>query len=456
MIEVRGLDVWYGTTHALKDVSLSIRPASFTLVGGPSGCGKSTLARALVGLVPQMMEARVAGEIRIADWDPRRHSVAQIATRVGLVMQNPATQLFADTVAEEIAFGPRNLALSRRQIAERVEYALHAVDIAHLRHRSVRHLSSGEQQRVVVAAALAMRPAVLILDEPAANLDEQGVQHLVQSLVYLQRQFGMTVVVIEHRMSPFLRCADRLLWLEGGRLAADGDPAVVLARMQPPQDGPPSPPSPSAEPLLTLEQVRVGYNGRPVLQDCSATLFRGDLVGVVGPNGAGKTTLARLIAGLLRPQHGRLVWHGKRPGQRVGLVQHNPLHQLLCDTVEEEVFLGPANLGMQDRGVVEALLAQTGLLALRHRSTRQLSLGEQQRSVLAATLSLDPALLILDEPTVGQDRRHLTRLLDTVTALNRAGQTVLLITHDRWLVQQYAGRTWRVADGRVEERSSFC
>jgi energy-coupling factor transporter ATP-binding protein EcfA2 len=449
VIEVRRLDVRYPEAHALRGVDLSIVPGSFVLIGGPSGGGKSTLAHALMGLIPQTAPAEVKGHVSIAGLDPRRHSVAQLATRVGLVFQNPATQLFNGIVEEEVAFGPRNLNLPADEIAGRVEYALEAAGCAHLRRRTVRHLSGGEQQRVAIAAALSMRPATLILDEPAANLDMEGVRLIVQALVRLHRRFQVTLVVIEHRLAPFLPHADRLIWLADGRVVADGSPAGTLARVQPALPSCPPPPAQPGEPLVTLQGVTVGYDGQPVLRDCSLTLHRGEFAALVGPNGAGKTTLARVLAGLLRPRRGRVVWHADGQDRRVGLLQQNPLHQLVCDTVEQEVSFGPRNLGAERAEDVEAVLAQADLLRLRQRPTRALSVGEQQRAALAATLSLHPALLILDEPTVGQDWQHMSKVMDFVADLNWAGQTVLLITHDRRLVERYANRVWRVAGGRV-------
>ncbi|HEC33478.1 MAG TPA: ATP-binding cassette domain-containing protein [Chloroflexi bacterium] len=465
MIEVHGLDVRYPEAHALRGVDLSIAPGSFVLIGGPSGGGKSTLAHTLMGLIPQTVPAEVKGHISIAGLDPQRQSVAQLAARVGLVFQNPATQLFNGTVEEEIAFGPRNLNLPAEEIAARLEYALEAAGCAHLRRRAVRHLSGGEQQRVAIAATLAMCPATLILDEPAANLDTEGVQLLVQALVRLHCQYRITLVVIEHRLAPFLPHADRLVWLANGRVVADGTPAKTLARMwpSPPPAGTATTPLPLSQswvrgnrkvegaghPLVTLQGVTAGYDGCLVLQDCSLTLRQGEFAALVGPNGAGKSTLARVLAGLLRPRRGRVVWHVDGRVRRVGFLQQNPLHQLVCDTVEEEVRFGPRTLGVERARDVETVLAQADLLRLRHRPTHALSVGEQQRAALAATLSTRPALLILDEPTVGQDWQHLARMMDFVSDLNRAGQTVLLITHDRRLVERYAGHVWRVADGQA-------
>jgi energy-coupling factor transporter ATP-binding protein EcfA2 len=454
VIEIHGLHVRYPEAYALTGVDLSIPPGSLALIGGPSGGGKSTLAHTLLGLIPQTTPAQVQGSISIAGLDPAQHSTAKIATQAGLVFQSPSTQLFNDTVEEEIAFGPRNLGLSPKEITDRVEYASAAVGCAHLRHRAVRHLSSGEQQRVAIAATLAMRPSILVLDEPTANLDSEGERLLTHTLLQLHRQFQITLVIIEHRLSPFIPYADRLIWLADGRVVADGPPPETLTQVQPP----PPPASPASlqnnETLVALRKVAASYDGRPVLWDCSFTLRRGDFAALVGPNGSGKTTLARVLAGLLRPRSGRVVWHanGKRP--RVGFLQQNSLHQLVCDTVEEEIRFGPRNLRTECDKDVEAALVRNDLLLLRNRSTQALSVGQQQRTALAATLAPQPDLLILDEPTIGQDRQHLIKMMDFVSELNQQGQTVLLITHDRKLVARYAGRVWEMKEGKTQEAGS--
>jgi energy-coupling factor transport system ATP-binding protein len=462
-IRVVGLDVRYPAAHALRGVDLSITAGSFVLIGGRSGSGKSTLARALLGLLNEddrRSAPRVAGRVSVAGLMPGRHSVAQVATRIGLVFQNPATQLFNGMVEEEVAFGPRNLGLDEEEVARRVAYGLEAVGAEHLRTRSVRHLSGGEQQRVAIAANLAMRPAILILDEPTANLDGEGTASVVRALVRLQRQLGITVVVIEHRLAPFLGHAERLIWLEDGRVVADGSPGTVMRRWAAESAGVANCRAVTSarsrdgnEGLVSLQGVTVGYNGHAVLRDCSLTLRRGEMAALVGPNGSGKSTLARTLAGLMRPWEGRVTWQGQgRAVGQVGFLQQNPLHQLVCHTVEDEVRFAPRNLGLELDGELEEVMARTGLRGLRRRPTQALSVGEQQRTALAATLSMRPRLLILDEPTMGQDRHHLGRVMGLVKKLQAEGQTVLLITHDQELVARCADRVWELSDGRAHER----
>lgn len=456
IVEVHGLCVRYSGVDALLGVNLSVSRGSLVLIGGPSGSGKSTLAHVMLGLLHRddiPCPPEIEGGITVAGLSPGCHSVAELATRAGLVFQNPASQLFNATVEDEVAFGPRNLGLPADEVADRVARALRASRCAHLRGRAVRNLSAGEQQRVAIAASLAMRPSVLILDEPSANLDEAGTRSVVEALAELQRDYGVTVLVIEHRLAPFMEDAERLVWLEGGQIVDDGVPEEVLERRMGSVLGPGAPGPDDGSPLVSLKGITAGYNGRAVLRDCTMTLREGEFGALVGPNGAGKSTLARVVAGVLKPRKGRVDWHrGRGRRLRVGLLRQNPLHQLVCESVEEEIRFGPRNLGVEQDENVTALLTRADLVDLRARSTQALSVGEQQRTVLAATLSLRPDLLVLDEPTIGQDRGHLIEMMGLVRDLNREGQTVLLITHDGQLVEEMAGRVWEMTDGTVREK----
>jgi energy-coupling factor transporter ATP-binding protein EcfA2 len=280
-------------------------------------------------------------------------------------------------------------------------------------------------------------------------LDIEGEQRITHTLLQLHHQHQITLVIIEHRLNPFLSHADRLIWLTGGRVVADGSPEETFTKMQPPLSPPPPSPPTASGPLVTLQGITAGYNRHPVLQDCTITLRQRDFVALVGPNGSGKTTLARVLAGLLRPRCGRVIWHsnGKRP--RVGFLQQNVLHQLVCDTVEEEIRFGPRNLRMERDEDIEKVMTKGDLCPLRHRRTRALSVGQQQRTALTAALALEPMLLILDEPTIGQDQQHLAQMMDFVSELNQQGQTVLLITHDRKLVDRYTGRVCEIKEGKT-------
>jgi len=468
MIEIERLTVHYGARRALQDVTLRLLPGQLTLLTGPSGCGKSTLARAICGLIPQALPARVEGRVTVDGLDAAAHPLAELATHVGLVLQNPAAQLFCATVEEEVSSGPRNRGLDEAAVAARTGEALQALGIPHLRDRLVRHLSSGEQQRVAIAATLALRPTALVLDEPASRLDLAGVGLLLETLRRLADEHGIAILVIEHRAELLAPVADRVLFMEGGALVADGPAGELLARRDlltrlgvryPWQtlqeywedvlpDGRPGPPV-GPDPLVAMAGVRADYGGGPVLRGVDLAIGPGELVALVGENGAGKSTVGRVLVGLLRPRQGRVRWQRDLPSPRVGLVLQDALAQLFNDTVEEEIAFGPRNLRRYDPAQVEELLAQADLRERRASGILNLSAGQQQRLAVAAVAALQPALLVVDEPTVGQDWQHLSQMLNFLRRLNARGTSILLITHDAKLICRYVPRVVVLQAGRV-------
>ncbi len=467
MIRVEGLTVSYGQGRALDGLDLHIAPGEFVLLTGPSGCGKSTLIRCLCGLIPQAMPAAMSGRVTVNGRDTREAPLAGLGAAAGVVLQNPSTQLFNLTVDDEVAFAPRNRGLPPIEVARRVDWALEAAGIGPLRGREVRSLSGGEQQRLAIAAVLALEPRVLLLDEPASCLDVSGARQVMATLERLSAG-GLTILIAEHRLGELTRLAQRTLVMDEGRIVADGPTPEVLGRrellsrlglrhpaLEPQGDWgallEPAPPPPGP-PLIELRGIEAGYGRSAVLQGIDLKLYAGELAALVGDNGSGKSTLARVLAGLLRPKRGNILFGGGRrlpPGPGIGLLFQDPQQQLFCDTVEEEVAFGPRHWGSYTPGGLEAVLAVMGLASLRERSVWALSLGEQQRTALAAVLALEPSLAILDEPTVGQDWRRLSAFMDLLAALNRAGRAILVITHDYELVRQYAQRVFLLCGGRI-------
>lgn len=472
MIHLQHLTVRYGAIQALQDISLDISEGECVLISGPSGCGKSTLARLLCGLIPHAIPAQVQGQIRVAGLDILNQPIPEIAQRIGIVFQRPTSQLFHLRVEDEVAFGLRNLGLDEKEVRLRTEWALHATGLYDVRNERPLTLSGGQKQCLAIATALAMRAQLLVLDEPTASLDVRNTQRVIETLKRLKAEYGITIILIEHRLAEAAQLANRVILMDHGRIFADGSPQVILSdRAVRQQLGLRRPTeelslpwellvqsnghlAAGAEPLLTMNKVSAGFNGRAVLRDIQITFYKGEFIALVGENGAGKSTLALVAAGLIKPLAGVVRFHNgarPRPGLDVALLFQEPQEQLFTDSVDEEVSFAPRNYGCFDPVLHEQILQEADLYELRTRHPLALSVGQQQRTALASCLGLRPRLLILDEPTLGQDWNHLQRMMNYLQTLNGMGTTILLISHDYKLVYHYAHRVIVLREGRIQQ-----
>jgi energy-coupling factor transport system ATP-binding protein len=470
MIHVRDLSVSFENQGALQEVSFDVRPGECLVVTGPSGCGKSTLARVLCGLIPQVIPAEISGTVQVAGLEVSAHTPAEISTSVGTVFQDPSSHLFHLRVADEVAFGPQNLGLAPEEVQERSRWAMENLGLMDLADRMPSDLSGGQKQRLAIASALAMRPQVLVLDEPTASLDVPGTRSVVSALEELRQKYGLTIVLMEHRLAEVRNLADRVLVLDKGRVVATGEFDQVLGDhallqhygLRRPTEEPlaawkdllsPNGNHPEgAQPLLEIRNVSAGYRGQAVIEQVTLEIYPGEFIALVGDNGAGKSTLALAIAGLLKPLHGQIRFQGRsrpRPGLDISLLFQNPADQLFTDSVEEEVAFGPRNLRCYDEAWETQVLENADLTSFSRRKPLSLSVGQQQRTALASCISLRPRLVILDEPTLGQDWGHLQQLMDFILALNQQGTAILLITHDYKLVYRYAQRVILMDAGRI-------
>ena len=440
---------------------------------GPSGSGKSTLARAIAGLVPWAVPGRLDGDLRL---DGRRVGAtdpAALTARVGVVFQDPSSQLVMERAEDDVAFGLEGRAWLRPAMRARVPAALAEAGLAGFERRRTARLSGGEQQRLALAGAFAPHPGLLVLDEPTANLDPPGALAFAERLAAVRDARAATIVLVEHRADLAWPLADLVLALAAdGTTLALGTPAELLARHGPalqaagiwlPDELPPLlPATSSARPLPALAEVRgVDFafeRGTPVLADLDLAIAPGDAVALLGPNGSGKSTVARLLVGLLRPTRGTVRVAGRDPARiaprevarLAGYVTQDPERSFLGATVASDLLLG---LTLDERVRAGDVAATLGLPLGRFGSRNPFTLsgGEQRRLSLASQLVHRPGLLVLDEPTFGQDRRGYESLLALVRARVEEGTAVVAATHDLRFAADLAGRVGRLAGGRIAE-----
>jgi len=421
LARVEHLSFAYPEGHeALRDVSLELEPGEVVALLGPSGGGKSTLLRALAGLVPHFHGGRFSGRVEVGGHDTRSTRPGDLAGTVATLFQDPEDQVVFTRVAAEVAFGLENLGAPPAEIGRRALEALAAVGAAHLSERAVAELSGGELQRVCLAAVLALRPQLLLLDEPTSQLDPDGAAAAIE----LARESGAAVVVSEQRPERVLDACERVLFLDGGRLHEDVPDAWLPRNARLPDA------DPAGETVCTLEKVSFAYGAAPVVTDTSLRVGRGEIVALVGPNGSGKTTLAKLAAGLLGPEAGRV----ERTGRACYLSQ-DPGRYLVRERADEEVALAVDG----DLTRARHALASVGLAGLEARHPRDLSSGERERLALAAVLVAEPDLLVLDEPTRGVDPPRKDELASLLRA-QAPGRATLVVTNDLVFAAEVADR----------------
>jgi energy-coupling factor transport system ATP-binding protein len=444
------------------------------LVVGPSGSGKSTLGLALAGLIPRDIPGEVRGDLSVEGLDPRETAAGVMAAHVGIVFQDPGSQLVMERVEDDVAFGLENRAWSRAAMGQRVPEGIANAGLAGLERRRANRLSGGQQQRLALAGVLAPRPAVLVLDEPTANLDPDGADAFFARLGRLRSERSTTIVLVEHRVEAAWPLADLVLALAGDGTPIDvGVPDEVLRRSGdqmaeagiwlpvPGPDGPgqatPQASATAARAVVTATDLGFGYEpGTPVLEGIDLSFAAGERIALIGPNGGGKSTLGRLLVGLLRPTTGSVRLLDADPSRlpaavlarRAGYVFQDPESGFLTDTVLDEVMLG---LTPEERETAPSLMERLRLPldTFGARSPYRLSGGEGRRLSLACTLIRRPALLVLDEPTFGQDRLGYDGLLKILHERVDAGVCLVAATHDERLVADIASRVVELDRGRI-------
>jgi energy-coupling factor transporter ATP-binding protein EcfA2 len=497
----------------LDGLDLHAKEGEWLAVMGASDVGKTTLCLLLAGLAPHLTSGRLEGRAVVAGLDASQRPPPALVSTVGLLFQEPEAQLFNPTVEAEIAWGLENLGLPASEISSRVNEMLALFHLDHTRHRAPTDLSGGEKKRAALASVLAMRPSVLILDEPMGGLDPAGRQEVLTALTHLRHDRSVTIVMTESDPEAVAAFADRLLVLDQGRIALEGLPRALFgqgARMAalgvavPQLAGVattlnerlgadfefltvgeaqealrekeelttvwPSPPPPQrssgqgerANNALEVAGLRFWYDDQNALalRGVDLAVPRGQFVALVGANGSGKTTLAKHFNGLLRPKHGRVSVHGLDVADRsvgelarqVGFLFQHPEQQIFSATVRQELAFGPRNLGLpatETEARVRAALTHFALAAVADKPPAILGYGLRRRVTLASLATMDPPVLVLDEPAVGLDATGLRETFAWLASLHAQGRTILLITHDMALVAQYAERVVVLHQGQV-------
>jgi energy-coupling factor transport system ATP-binding protein len=526
IVDLRDITYTYEgeATPVINAVSLRVEPGEFVLILGPSGCGKSTLLNVLNGTIPHTLRGELSGHAVVCGKSVPDTKVTNFATEVGMVFQDPEAQIINTRVRDEVCFGLENLCRPVDEIMARQAEALAYVGLPDAGDLSIFDMSGGQKQRISIAAVLAARPRLLVLDEPTANLDPAGMAEVFAVLHRLNREFNTTIVMVEHRVDELADRVSRVIMMDRGAVVFDGKPRAAFARRREghseeaetiatsawfpqvsefalelataagiavaPEVMPlnvieaiafaegvmarglvraaaaePVPPPANAAPrkkLLSIRNLTFGYTRElPILKDVSLELETGSIVALLGQNGSGKTTLARALIGINRVERGT-VYLGDRDisdlGPReisaeIGYVFQNPDHQFVTDQIDEEVAYGLKVRGYAEDFIarrVDEVLDIVDLARYRHRSPFNLSLGERRRLSVATMLVLEPRLLVLDEPTIGQDHeraQHLMRLMDRLR--ERYSTTILMITHDVRLVAEWADRAIALRAGGI-------
>lgn len=492
----------------LLDINLSIYPGEKVLIVGPSGSGKSTLAHCINGLVPFSFTGESTGSLKIEGQEPKELGLFGLSKLVGTVLQDTDGQFIGLTVAEDVAFSMENDCIAQDEMFERVDRVAKTVDITDLLDHAPNALSGGQKQRVSMAGVIVDDVDILLFDEPLANLDPATGKRAIDLIDRIHKKKNTTILIIEHRLEDALyRDVDRIIVVGEGRIVADVRPDALLSGSVLKEQGIREPlyitalkyagcqineadlpqhiesmnlapyednvrnwfgkvklnkKAPDGEPMLTIRDLSFAYTqGQPVLSHIDFSISRGEMVALVGKNGAGKSTLASLICGFMQPDEGAIYLNGedlsgysiKERGEKIGLVMQSPNQMISKPMIYDEVALGLRVRGVAEDEIKERVfetLKICGLYPYRNWPVSALSFGQKKRVTIASILVMNPEVLILDEPTAGQDFRHYTEIMEFLRRIHEElGITIVMITHDMHLMLEYTDRAIVIADGKM-------
>ena len=489
----------------LNNINLTIYEGEKVLIVGPSGSGKSTLSNCVNGLVPFSNEGEISGSLKVKGKETKEMSIFELSNSVGTVLQDPDGQFIGLTVGEDIAFKLENDCVSQKEMKEKVKIVSEIVGIDTHLDSAPYSLSGGQKQRVTLAGVMVGEVDILLFDEPLASLDPATGKSAIELIDQIQKKTNKTILIIEHRLEDVLHCpVDRIIVVDNGRIAADINPAELLSsnllietgireplyitalkyagcdikpEMHPEhidtlnvdscreklkewyEDTIEDEQKVNNEPILEMKNVKFSYeSGKEILHGVSFKVNKGEMVSIVGRNGAGKSTISKLICGFYKPTEGQILFNGrdlindtiKERAEKIGIVMQNPNQMISKTMIFEEVALGLKVRGVSEEEIknrVFETLKICGLYEFRNWPISALSFGQKKRVTIASILVLNPEIIILDEPTAGQDFKHYTEIMEFLKELNQKGVTIIMITHDMHLMLEYTNRAIVLSNG---------
>jgi len=453
-----------GTRPALRGVTLSVGAGELVLITGPTAAGKTTLCYALSGILQHEFGGSFSGYLALAGRPVTEYAgVSELNRHVSMVFDDADSQLIFTSVEEELASGLETRIDSKQEIEGRVRNVMELCGISHLRERPPYALSGGQKQKVAIAAALAMDTEVIILDEPTSELDVGATSQVIGILQGLKTQ-GKTIIIVDHSLEGYRTVADRVIVMEEGEISREGtfdeiypDQQGSMKALYTDPDLKPYQPAGSPE-VVKIDSLRKKYGEIEALSGVSLTLHEGEFIAILGENGSGKTTLVKHLNGLLRPDSGSVLVKNLDAStapvihlvQQAGLVFQNPDTMLFADSVKDEIMFGLENIGSHGPDIIiQDVLSMVGLSGSEQAYPRHLSRGERQRLAVACILAMRPGIIILDEPTTGLDEKESDQMMDLMLSLQKTGHTIIMVTHNMRIAEEYASRIIAMENGLV-------
>lgn len=492
MIKIENVSFRYPSRkeYAIKDINLHIKKGEFVVLTGISGCGKTTLLKALNGIIPHESTGEFNGNILIDGLNTRENSITSLSQKIGLLFQNPDEQIFSTRVLEEVAFGMENLCFKKEEILKRVEWALGTVNMKEYITSSTSALSGGQKQRVALASVMALKPDIFVLDEPISQLDPQGAKEVLKVIKNLKDN-GMTILMVEHRIHEVAKWSDRIIIMDKGKIIKNINKNDIDDNLDIFDEiGIRSPKSGNVdfsnnfhdtyvenremytkiiekEKVIEIKDLWFSYddkrkrkNKKWILNGINLEIYEGEITAILGCNGSGKSTLMNHIAGIFKPHKGYVKVEDKdtkkynayKLAGTVGIVFQNPSLMLTCDSVYDEIAFGPKNLKLSKDKIkynVNKCLNTMELTEYSKVHPQTLSGGQRLRCAAASIISMEPKVILLDEPTSGQDYFHIKRLMEWCIDLKKCGTTIVFITHDFEIAEKYSDRIAFMENGNI-------